>query len=56
MTYGCEILFTEDRAEAVQELIEGATGEPCPCKQGKVCPLLPELKVPTPIVKVERVA
>ena len=40
---GCEVLFTTERGRAVQELIEGATGELCPCKQGKVCPLLPEM-------------
>lgn len=37
---GCEILLGQDRARDMQDLIEGATGAPCPCKQGFVCPLL----------------
>ena len=44
--YGCEVLFSSERAQAVQDLIEGATGRPCPCKQGKTCPLLPRLETP----------
>jgi len=42
--YGCEVLFDEERGLAVQELVEAATGEPCPCKQGRACPLL-DLKI-----------
>jgi hypothetical protein len=38
--YGCEVLFDNDRAAMLQSIIEGSTGEPCPCKQGKACPLL----------------
>lgn len=41
MTYGCEILFTRERAQAMQDFIEDATGEPCPCKQARACPLMP---------------
>lgn len=37
---GCEVLFGTDRGRAVQELVEGATGQLCPCKQGLTCPLL----------------
>jgi hypothetical protein len=44
--YGCEVLFSSERAQAVQNLIEGATGKPCPCKQGKTCPLLPRVEKP----------
>jgi hypothetical protein len=48
--YGCEVLFSSERAQAVQELIEGATGKPCPCKQGMACPLLPRLVKPPVLV------
>lgn len=43
--YGCEVLFGDDveRAERVQDLIETATGRPCPCKGDAVCPLLSEV-------------
>lgn len=37
---GCAILFGDRKARAMQELIEGATGEPCPCRVGLGCPLL----------------
>lgn len=37
----CYKLFGTDRARQVQEMVESATGELCPCKQDKVCPLLP---------------
>jgi hypothetical protein len=46
VAYGCEVLFSSERAQAVQDLIEGATGKPCPCKQGKTCPLLPRAEKP----------
>jgi hypothetical protein len=48
MAYGCEILFTVERAAAVRELIEGAMGELCPCKQGRGCPLIPVIIVDPP--------
>lgn len=28
-------------AERLQRTVEEVTGEPCPCEQGKQCPLLP---------------
>lgn len=37
--YECERLFGADRGTQVQELVELATGELCPCKQGRACPL-----------------
>ena len=47
--YGCEVLFSSKRAQAVQNLIEGATGKPCPCKQGMTCPLLPKVEKPAEV-------
>lgn len=51
MPTGCEVLFTREEAEAVQGLVEGATGKPCPCKQGVACPLLPAV----PVLPAQRV-
>lgn len=42
---GCEVLFDEEKAARVQELVETATGGPCPCKSGQGCPLIPSNKV-----------
>jgi hypothetical protein len=36
----CERLFGELRGREVQDLVEAATGELCPCKRDMVCPLL----------------
>lgn len=47
--YGCEVLFSKERSDALQKLIEGATGELCPCKQGRGCPLLPRRSNVAPI-------
>ena len=41
VAYGCEVLFSAERAQAVQRLVEESTGKPCPCKVGRACPLLP---------------
>lgn len=35
----CETLFGRDEGRAMQEMIEQATGRPCPCQRGKICPL-----------------
>ena len=37
--YECERLFGISRATEIRELIEQATGEPCPCLQLQPCPL-----------------
>lgn len=50
---GCEVLFDEDEAKRMQELVETALGRPCPCKTGRGCPLLPEDKV---VVELRRSA
>lgn len=44
--YGCEVLFSAERAMAVQQLVEESTGKPCPCKVGRACPLLPRDAAP----------
>lgn len=44
---GCEVAFDAARAKRLQELIEDATGHPCPCRPGLSCPLLP----PEPVLK-----
>jgi hypothetical protein len=38
---GCELLFSVEKAEQVQRMVEEATGEQCPCKRSAPCPLLP---------------
>lgn len=37
----CEVIFGCQRAAELSAFLEGAMGEPCPCKQGRTCPLLP---------------
>lgn len=39
----CRFVFGHEEAERVVAIVEKATGEPCPCQQGKPCPLLPDL-------------
>lgn len=38
---GCELLYGKERADKLQTAYEFMDGGPCPCKQGRVCPLLP---------------
>ncbi len=39
---GCEVLWDDIvQANRVQAIVEDATGQPCPCLQGRECPLLP---------------
>ena len=40
--YGCEVLWDEQDAKRVHELMEQGTGKPCPGEVGKRCPLLPK--------------
>lgn len=37
--FQCERLFGETRGQQIQALVEEATGELCPCKAGRSCPL-----------------
>lgn len=36
----CEAIYGARQAQNIQELVVFATGEACPCQQGKGCPLL----------------
>ena len=38
----CKEKMGEVRGSAIVELVERVTGEPCPCKQGVPCPLMPK--------------
>lgn len=40
----CERLFGAARGLEIQQLVEGAFNETCPCKQGFRCPLLPKIE------------
>lgn len=37
----CEALLGPDQAARVQATVERASGQPCPCRRGVVCPLIP---------------
>jgi hypothetical protein len=37
----CEVIYGCERGRAMVALLETATGQPCPCKQGIPCPLMP---------------
>lgn len=37
----CQAIYGNERGAALQSFLEKATGEPCPCAQGRVCPLMP---------------
>lgn len=37
----CETIYGRARGAQLVELVERCTGEPCPCKQGLACPLMP---------------
>lgn len=39
---GCEVIWDLATADKMQELIEGATGQPCPCKRGQRCMVIPD--------------
>lgn len=40
----CRLVFGREKASAIHALIERTTGEPCPCAQGRACPLLPNVR------------
>lgn len=40
--YGCELLFTREEAAEVQAQVRKALDGPCPCDEGRKCPLLPD--------------
>lgn len=37
----CQAMYGIERGDRIIAVLEEATGEPCPCKQGVVCPLMP---------------
>jgi hypothetical protein len=43
----CERNLSASKATGIRELIERLTGEPCPCDQGRTCPMFPREKVGT---------
>lgn len=43
----CEVIFGRERGEELRAYLEEALGEPCPCSQGRRCPLAPP-DVPAP--------
>jgi len=50
--YGCEVMWGDGRAAKVQALVEESLGDSCPCKRGRVCPVLPaDLQLPEPKVR-----
>jgi hypothetical protein len=38
---GSETRWDDRTAARIQALVERATGMPCPCKRGLICPFLP---------------
>lgn len=48
MLLTCQAIFGEERGAELSAFLERATGEPCPCRQGRVCPLLPANVVEPP--------
>lgn len=38
----CEVIWAPEKAARARELIEDAIGGPCPCHEGRECPMLPE--------------
>lgn len=43
MSLTCQAIYGKERGGQMVALIEEATAEPCPCKQGSPCPLMPPL-------------
>jgi len=55
---GCEILYGVTHGAKVHAMVEAATDAPCPCIEGRACPLLPPISpaVPAPRQSIERAA
>lgn len=43
--WGCYELFGTERGREIHQLVEAATGKPCPCVVGDPSPLAPAAKV-----------
>lgn len=41
----CQALFGMSRGAQIQQAIEEDTGQPCPCRRGLVCPLVPSAEL-----------
>lgn len=55
--YQCEFVWDPARARQVQDLVEKATGAPCPCKEGKPCPFVrvdPTVELQSPEAPAQR--
>jgi hypothetical protein len=37
----CEAIYGIERGRLIRAVLEEGLGEPCPCGQGRPCPLLP---------------
>lgn len=46
----CEVIYGCKRGAELSAFLEAAMGQPCPCKQGLPCPLMPAAEdlVPEP--------
>ena len=41
MLLTCQAIYGIERGDELSAFIEQATGEPCPCRQGRACPMMP---------------
>lgn len=41
MLLTCQTIYGKERGAQLVAFLEQSTGEPCPCKQGQPCPLMP---------------
>lgn len=48
MLLTCHTIFGVQRGDELLELIEETTGQPCPCRRGQPCPLMPNTAVVEP--------
>jgi hypothetical protein len=37
----CEAIYGLERGRRIRAVLESGLGEPCPCRQGQSCPLMP---------------
>lgn len=54
----CEAIYGAKRGAQINAVLELAIGQPCPCKQGNPCPLMPRDEVdetPTVMLPAPRV-
>lgn len=46
----CQVRLGVERGAEAIALVEAVTGQPCPCKRGLVCPLMPVAEAPAAAV------